>query len=154
MDVSIVLEAFSFLYLLEVCCPKSCEERDIPEKPVAVNFHQLNPWNQPQLPKKNGTLGFPAMNQLYNLAPTSNGKFEDLPAPSSLGGVETLRISKDLAVFWHPNSHQVGTPYIDGGYIPGLMASPTRVQHRKKKTAGSPSRPNLDPLQTQRWPWQ
>ena len=71
------------------------------------------------------------MNQLYNLAPTSNGKFEDLPAPSSLGGVETLRISKDLAVFWHPNSHQVGTPY-GGGYIPGLMASPTRVQHRKK----------------------
>ena len=93
------------------------------------------------------------MNKLYNLAPTSNGKFEDLPAPSSLGGVETLRISKGFSLIGTPTPIKLA-PIMEEGIFPALWLHQPRSNTEKKKTAGSPSRPNLDPLQTQRWPWQ
>ena len=59
------------------------------------------------------------MNKLYNLAPTSNGKFEDLPAPSSLGGVETLRISEGFSLIGTPTPIKLA-PLMEEGIFPAL----------------------------------
>ena len=49
-----------------------------PGKQVAVNFHQLYPQNQPQLPNKNGTLGFPGY---YKLGGGNSNIFHVHPDP-------------------------------------------------------------------------
>ena len=51
------VQAWSDMYSHDIS-QTSYQKIKLPGKPVAVNFHQLYPWNQPQLPNKNGTLGF------------------------------------------------------------------------------------------------